>query len=108
MDPVNAITRRDLQTNPDFVCREALLKQKDDGIKIKLCCLSLSDTQPIVLGNEPLRLSGTKDIIGWVTSGGYGYTVARSIAYGYLPVEHSKPGTKLTVECFCEEVEAIV
>jgi 4-methylaminobutanoate oxidase (formaldehyde-forming) len=95
-------------SKPEFIGREALLKQKEEGIKIKLCCLSLSDTQTVVLGNESLRLIGTKDIIGWVTSGGYGYTVAKSIAYGYLPVEHSKPGTKLTVECFGEEIEAIV
>jgi 4-methylaminobutanoate oxidase (formaldehyde-forming) len=34
--------------------------------------------------------------------------VAISIAYGYIPVAHSKPGTKLTVECFGEEIDAIV
>ncbi|HBG74148.1 MAG: hypothetical protein A2X25_04110 [Chloroflexi bacterium GWB2_49_20] len=95
-------------TKTDFIGREALLKQKEAGIKIKLCCLSLADTRSVVLGNEPLRLAGSNDIIGWVTSGGYGYTVAKSIAYGYLPVEHATPGTKLTVECFGEEIEAII
>jgi glycine cleavage system aminomethyltransferase T len=92
----------------DFIGREAILKQKAEGIKTKLICISLEDTHTIVLGNEPLRFAGSSDIIGWVTSGGYGYTVGKSIAYGYLPVAHSKAGTRLTVECFGEEINAIV
>jgi 4-methylaminobutanoate oxidase (formaldehyde-forming) len=35
-----------------------------------------------------------------VTSGGYGYTVERSIAYAYLPAERSEPGTPVGVEIF--------
>jgi 4-methylaminobutanoate oxidase (formaldehyde-forming) len=35
-----------------------------------------------------------------VTSGGYGYTVGRSIAYAYLPAERSEPGTPVGVEIF--------
>jgi glycine cleavage system T protein len=93
---------------PDFIGREALLKQKKMGIRNKLCCISVADSQTIVLGNEPLRLPGKEEIIGWVTSGGFGYTVGKSIAYGYIPVEHSMPGTKLTVECFGEVIEALV
>jgi 4-methylaminobutanoate oxidase (formaldehyde-forming) len=33
-----------------------------------------------------------------VTSGGYGYTVARSIAYAYLPAELAAAGTRVEVE----------
>ncbi len=36
-----------------------------------------------IVGNEPIRLLGR--IVGRVLSGGYGYTVNRTIAYGYLP-----------------------
>ena len=39
----------------------------------------------MALGNEPVRVGG--EIVGRVTSGGYGYTVERSIAYAYLPAE---------------------
>jgi 4-methylaminobutanoate oxidase (formaldehyde-forming) len=31
-----------------------------------------------------VRIAGA--VVGQVTSGGYGYTVARSIAYAYLPI----------------------
>jgi len=43
-----------------------------------------------------------------VTSGGYGYTAQRSIAYAYLPVELAEPGTALTVVVDGERVPAQV
>lgn len=91
-----------------FIGRAALLKHNAEGLQRKLCCLSLADTRSVVLGNEPLRLAGSSEIIGWVTSGGYGYSVGKSIAYAYLPIQHSQPGTKFTVEYFGEEIEAVV
>lgn len=36
--------------------------------------------------------------MGRVTSGGFGSTVGRSIAYAYLPVELATPGTLVAVE----------
>jgi dimethylglycine dehydrogenase len=36
-----------------------------------------------VLGDEPIWHDGK--VIGWVTSGGYGHWVERSLAQGYLP-----------------------
>jgi 4-methylaminobutanoate oxidase (formaldehyde-forming) len=35
-----------------------------------------------------------------VTSGGYGYTVQRSIAYAYVPAEASEVGRPVEVEIF--------
>ncbi len=92
----------------DFIGREALLKQKKEGIKQKLCCMSLADTRVIALGKEPIRTSDGKEIIGWIASGGYGYSVGKSIVYGYLPIEYSKAGTQLEVEIFNERICAVV
>jgi 4-methylaminobutanoate oxidase (formaldehyde-forming) len=91
----------------DFIGRKALLRQKESGIKQKLCCLTLSDSRTVALGKEPIR---TKDsqIIGWVASGGYGYSVGKSILYAYLPIEYAKAGTELEVEFFGEQVGAVV
>jgi 4-methylaminobutanoate oxidase (formaldehyde-forming) len=83
-----------------------LVKQKAEGIKRKLCTLTLADDRTIVLGKEPIR-SGDK-IVGWVASGGFGYSVNKSIAYAYLPMEYAKVGTALQVECFGEQVGAEV
>jgi len=51
----------------------------------RLRCIVLEDPRSVALGNEPVRVDG--EIVGRVTSGGYGYTVERSIAYAYLPAE---------------------
>jgi glycine cleavage system T protein len=92
----------------DFLGREALLKQKVEGISKKLCCLTLADTRTIALGKEPIRTPDLDKIVGWVVSGGYGYSVRESIVYAYLPLEFSKPGTELDIEFFGEHVKATV
>ena len=65
---------------------------------------------PVPYGDElrrELYAAGGR-VVGRVTSGGYGYTVGKSIAYGYLPMEFAKPGTRLTIECFGVEIDAVV
>lgn len=91
---------------PNFIGKEALVKQKAEGIKSKLCTITLNDDRTIVMGKEPIR-TGDK-LIGWVASGGFGYSVNKSIAYAYLPMEYAKAGTKLEIECFGEQVGAEV
>jgi 4-methylaminobutanoate oxidase (formaldehyde-forming) len=90
----------------DFIGRDALVKQKAEGIKQKLCTITLSDERTIVLGKEPIRAG--EEIVGWVASGGFGYSANKSIAYAYLPMEYAKVGTKLEIECFGEQVSADV
>jgi len=90
----------------NFIGKDALVKQKTDGIKQKLCTITLSDERTIVLGKEPIRADG--NIVGWVASGGFGYSVDKSIAYAYLPMEQAKVGKKLEIECFGEQVSAEV
>jgi 4-methylaminobutanoate oxidase (formaldehyde-forming) len=64
--------------------------------------MSLEDPTAIALGNEPIFQGG--NVVGWATSGGYGYSVKKSIAYGYLPLEIAKPGTRLEIELFGERI----
>lgn len=90
----------------NFLGRDALVKQKADGVKQKLCCLTLADPTAIALGNEPI-FKGDK-VIGWITSGGYGYSVGKSIAYGYLPVAEAKVGNEFVVELFGERIKVKV
>jgi 4-methylaminobutanoate oxidase (formaldehyde-forming) len=67
----------------DFVGRDALVAAKAAGPRKRLRCLVLDDPRSVCLGNEPVRIGG--EIVGRVTSGGYGFAVERSIAYAYLP-----------------------
>jgi 4-methylaminobutanoate oxidase (formaldehyde-forming) len=83
----------------DFVGREALLARPEPERVLR--CLVLEDARAVALGSEPVRVGG--ELVGRVTSGGYGYTVARSIAYAYLPAEHDV-GAEVAVEIFGEWV----
>ena len=72
----------------------------------RLCCLVLDDPLAVAQGNEPIQIDG--EVVGRVTSGGYGYAVARSIAYGYLPTRLAEVGQRGEVEVFGEWVGAAV
>ncbi len=70
-----------LRGNTDFQGREALEIQKSDGLR-KLLAGFTVDPQYILHGRETIYRNGER--VGWLTSGGYGYTVQRSIGYGYV------------------------
>jgi 4-methylaminobutanoate oxidase (formaldehyde-forming) len=82
-----------------FVGRDALAAAPAPERRLR--CLVLEDSRAVALGSEPVRVGG--ELVGRVTSGGYGYTVGASIAYGYLPAEHGV-GTAVEVEIFGEWV----
>jgi 4-methylaminobutanoate oxidase (formaldehyde-forming) len=67
----------------EFVGHGALLAARARGVARKLRCLVLDDPRAVALGGEPVRVGD--EVVGQVTSGGYGYTVGRSLAYAYLP-----------------------
>ena len=88
----------------DFIGRTALLAAGEPTRR--LACLVLDDRRSVALGSEPVRIGG--EILGRVTSGGYGYTVDRSIAYAYLPASSSAPATRVEVEIFGEWIPGTV
>ncbi|MDX6616457.1 MAG: hypothetical protein QOD60_1548, partial [Solirubrobacterales bacterium] len=89
-----------------FIGRDSLVTANENGPRAKLCCLTLADPRSVALGNEPVRVEG--EVRGRVTTGGYGYTVERSIAYAYLPPEAADPGTEVAVEIFGKWIDGEV
>ncbi len=71
-----------LDTNAPFLGREALVEQRQTGLKRRLACFTTDDNDVVLLGRETIYRNGER--VGWLTSGGYGYTVDRSIGYGYV------------------------
>jgi 4-methylaminobutanoate oxidase (formaldehyde-forming) len=67
----------------EFIGYDALVAAKEAGPRKRLRCLVLDDARSVCLGNEPVRIDG--EVVGRVTSGGYGFAVEKSIAYAYLP-----------------------
>jgi 4-methylaminobutanoate oxidase (formaldehyde-forming) len=84
-----------------FIGREALVEAREPARR--LVCLVLDDPRSVALGNEPVRVGD--EVVGRITSGGFGYTVGASIAYAYVPAEHSQPGTEVAVEIFGSWIE---
>jgi glycine cleavage system aminomethyltransferase T/glycine/D-amino acid oxidase-like deaminating enzyme len=89
-----------VKLDKEFLGREALAAVVEP--ERRLACVTLDDPRAVALGSEPVRAGG--DLVGRVTSGGYGYTVERSIAYAYIPAASCAPGTRVEVEIFGEWV----
>jgi len=64
----------------------------------KLVAITFDDISSVPFGSEPIRIDNK--IVGRVKSGGQGYTINKAIAYAYLPIEDSVPGTAVDVELF--------
>ncbi len=90
----------------DFIGREALVAAREAGPRKRLACLVIDDPRSVALGNEPVRIGD--EVVGRVTSGGYGFAVERSIAYAYLPPAAVEPGQRGEVEIFGEWVGCTV
>jgi dimethylglycine dehydrogenase len=69
---------------PDFVGKAAAAAEKASGGTLRRVTFAVDATDADVLGDEPIWHGGK--VIGWVTSGGYGHCVDRSLAQGYVPV----------------------
>jgi glycine cleavage system aminomethyltransferase T/glycine/D-amino acid oxidase-like deaminating enzyme len=87
-----------VKLDKEFLGRAALVEEPER----RLACLVLADPRSVALGSEPVRVDG--ELVGRVTSGGYGYSVERSIAYAYLPAAHATAGRAAEVEIFGEWV----
>ena len=90
----------------DFIGREALEQIRIAGLKRKLCCMVLDDPSAVVMGKEPI-LDGD-NVLGYVTSANYGYSIGCGIVYAYLPIDYTSAGTKIEVLYFGKRVTATV
>ncbi len=68
-----------------FIGREALLRQKEEGVKRRLVQFALDDPEPLMHHNEPIWRNG--EIVGYITSGMFGHAVGKSLGMGYVANE---------------------
>jgi len=69
----------------DFLGKEALLKQKADGLKRKLVIFTIDDPDPLIYHDEPIFKDG--ELVSENTHGAYGYLVGGSVGMCYLKNE---------------------
>ena len=65
-----------------FIGREALLKQKEAGVKKRLVQFALEDPQPLLYHNEPIWRDGK--LVGYIASAMFGHTMGHAIGLGYV------------------------
>ena len=73
--------RLKLKSNRPFQGREALEAQAAKNLP-RLLAGFTADPSVVLLGRETIYREGKR--VGWLSGGGYGYTVGRSIGYGYV------------------------
>jgi aminomethyltransferase len=90
----------------DFLGREALARQKEEGITRTLVGMEMAGRGIARDGYAVLDEAGAK--IGYVTSGSYAPFLKKNIALAYVPPAKSELGTRLMVEIRGQGVEAKV
>ena len=85
-----------IQWDKNFVGRAAALAERERGPARRLVTLVVA-TQDIDVSNDEALLLGDK-AVGYVSSGGYAHFIGKSVAFGYLPPELAKAGTRVDVE----------
>jgi dimethylglycine dehydrogenase len=80
----------------DFVGKAAALAERDgNGPAQKVVTLEIDSKDADATGFEPVWV-GDK-MVGFVTSGGYGHTVGKSLAMAMIDRDHCGEGTDLSV-----------
>lgn len=89
----------------DFLGREALLKQKEEGVRRKIVGFELTE-KGIARPHYPVFVDDDK--ISEVRSGSFSPYFQKSIGLTYLPVEYTETGTEIAIEIREKKVRAKV
>jgi dimethylglycine dehydrogenase len=90
----------------DFIGRDALLRQREEGIARTLACLTVETEDALPHGDEPILAADR--VVGYVSAAERGHVVDATIALAYLPPELAVVGTPLEVEVLGERRTAVV
>ncbi|MBO3761802.1 FAD-dependent oxidoreductase [Ciceribacter sp. L1K22] len=71
-----------LRKNTDFLGRRALETLAGQPLKKRLMGFTVDDPSIVLAGRETILRNG--EPVGYLTSGGYGYTLGKNIGYGYV------------------------
>ncbi|MBB6469033.1 4-methylaminobutanoate oxidase (formaldehyde-forming) [Aminobacter lissarensis] len=71
-----------LKKDIDFLGRKALEKTGNAPLTKRLACFTVDDKDVVLVGRETILRDGQP--VGYLTSGGYGYSVGKNIGFGYV------------------------
>lgn len=79
-----------LRRNTGFLGRDALERAAGALPAKRLAGFTVEDPSAVLLGRETILRDGQP--VGYLTSGGFGYTIGRSIGYGYVRAAKGSEG----------------
>ncbi len=94
-----------LKKGTDFIGRDALVRQKEDGLERLRVGLALRDK---TIARADCAIYDGDDQVGVLTSGTMSLTLGYPIGMGYVPPDLAKVGTPLTVEVRGKRIPAEV
>jgi dimethylglycine dehydrogenase len=89
-----------------FVGREAALRERSLGSQTLLVTLEVDAGDADASGYEPVWQDGRR--VGYITSGGYGHTIGKSLALALVDRQSAELGTRLSVHIVGDERAAVV
>ncbi len=90
----------------DFVGRNALLERQREQLTWKIAYVEVAAADADVRGGEP-AYDGEK-VIGVTSSGAFGHTVRKSLAFVFVPPAYAVPGTAFEIEILSRRRQAKV
>lgn len=95
-----------LDKESDFIGKEALIKQKQEGLKKKIVCLTINDK---VIARQGYKVFSKEGIeIGTICSGSHGITVGKPIATAFISLQHAEIGKEVLINIREKMVHAII
>ncbi|MDG1236023.1 MAG: FAD-dependent oxidoreductase [Amylibacter sp.] len=70
---------------PNFIGRDAVLRKKEEGLGQRLVQFKLKDSEPLLYHNEAVIRDS--EVIGYLSSGGYGHFEGAAMGMGYVPCQ---------------------
>lgn len=102
--PVEAGLDRFAAKHEDFIGRDALVRRRAEGPRVRLTGLRITGRQAARAGHALMTAGGEE--IGRVTSGSFSPTLQCAIALAYIRAECASPGTRVQVDTGRNRLEA--
>ena len=90
----------------DFRGRDAIAAQHEAGDRRRFVAFEVTNDEAPAHTGDPIWTGD--DLIGVVTSGGFGHTMGINIAMGYVEPKYAEPGTELAIDVIGVRSQAVV
>ena len=107
--PIEARIERFVDLSRPFMGRDAVVARRDQAepLSMVLVYCEVDATDNDVRGNEP-AFDGDGNVMGIATSGTWGHTIGRSLAFVYVAPEFEAPGSTFELDLLGERRNATV